>query len=188
MEYIRSGSGPALIEAEVVRLLSHSSSDDQKKYRDGKELEEDLKNDPIEKFSKILISENKITKEEIDKIWKEAAEEVNSVADKAQKMPDPDPAKSDWYVFDDSGTKDKLEYEKSEPSGKKIVMVDAINHALHEEAEANDKIYIFGQDIADKKGGVFTATKGLSQNLVIKEFLILRLQKQVLLVLQLVWL
>ncbi len=162
LEYIRSGSGPALIEAEVVRLLSHSSSDDQKKYRDGKELEEDLKNDPIEKFSKILISENKITKEEIDKIWKEAAEEVNSVADKAQKMPDPDPAKSDWYVFDDSGTKDKLEYEKSEPSGKKIVMVDAINHALHEEAEANDKIYIFGQDIADKKGGVFTATKGLS--------------------------
>ena len=162
LEYIRSGKGPALIEAEVVRLLSHSSSDDQKKYREGKELEEDLKNDPIEKLSKILISEKKITKEEIDKIWKDAAEEVNSVADKAQKMPDPDPAKSDWYVFDDSGTKDKLEYEKSEPSGKKIVMVDAINHALHEEAQANDKIHIFGQDIADKKGGVFTATKGLS--------------------------
>jgi 2-oxoisovalerate dehydrogenase E1 component len=44
IEYIKSGKGPALIEADVVRLESHSSSDDQKKYRDKKELEEDLKN------------------------------------------------------------------------------------------------------------------------------------------------
>ena len=162
VEYIRSGKGPALIEAEVVRLLSHSSSDDQKKYREEKELDEDSKRCPIEKLSKHLIDENKISREEIDEIWKEVTEEVNSAADKAQKMPDPDPSKSDWYIFDHSDTKDKLEYEKSEPAGKKIVLVDAINHALHEEASKNDKLYIFGQDIADKKGGVFTATKGLS--------------------------
>jgi 2-oxoisovalerate dehydrogenase E1 component len=41
-------------------------------------------------------------------------------------------------------------------------MVDAINHAMMEEMERNEKIYIFGQDISDSKGGVFTATKGLS--------------------------
>ena len=41
-------------------------------------------------------------------------------------------------------------------------MVDAINHALREEMERNEKIYIFGEDVADDKGGVFTATKGLS--------------------------
>ncbi len=41
-------------------------------------------------------------------------------------------------------------------------MVDAINHALHEEMNKNDNMYIFGEDIAEKKGGVFTATKGLS--------------------------
>ena len=28
--------------------------------------------------------------------------------------------------------------------------------------EANNKIYVLGEDIADSKGGVFTATKGLS--------------------------
>ena len=41
-------------------------------------------------------------------------------------------------------------------------MVDAINHALKEEMEHNEKMVIYGQDIADPKGGVFTATKGLS--------------------------
>ena len=41
-------------------------------------------------------------------------------------------------------------------------MVDAINHALNEEMDLNPKMIIYGQDIADPKGGVFTATKGLS--------------------------
>jgi len=49
-----------------------------------------------------------------------------------------------------------LEYEKTAPSGKNIVMVDAINHALHEELERNSQIYVFGEDIEDDKGGVFT--------------------------------
>ena len=54
IDYIKSGKGPALIEAEVVRLQSHSSSDDQKKYRKDEELEKDKMNDPIEKFEEIL--------------------------------------------------------------------------------------------------------------------------------------
>ena len=41
-------------------------------------------------------------------------------------------------------------------------MVDAINHALKEEMALNDKMYLFGQDVADRKGGVFTATSGIS--------------------------
>ena len=38
----------------------------------------------------------------------------------------------------------------------------AINHALDEELTSNIKMLVYGQDIADGKGGVFTATKGLS--------------------------
>ena len=53
-------------------------------------------------------------------------------------------------------------------------MVDAINHALHEEMEYNDKMLVYGQDIADPKGGVFTATKGLSKKFG-KKFLLHRL-------------
>jgi len=41
-------------------------------------------------------------------------------------------------------------------------MVDAINHALKEEMERNANMYVFGQDVADGKGGVFTATTGIS--------------------------
>jgi len=162
IEYIKSGAGPAIIEAEVVRLHSHSSSDDHRKYRDKDELEEEIVNDPIEKFVKVLLKENVLAENDYDRIRKEINIEVDEAADRAFQAPDPEPEDAVKHIFDESGLKDKLDYELTEPSGQKIVMVDAINHALHEEMKKNDGMYIFGEDIADKKGGVFTATKGLS--------------------------
>jgi 2-oxoisovalerate dehydrogenase E1 component len=44
-----------------------------------------------------------------------------------------------------------------------VVLVDALNHALDEELAKNDKMVIFGQDVGRGKGGVFTATRGLTE-------------------------
>ena len=162
LEYIRGGKGPALIEAECVRLLSHSSSDDQKKYRPNEEIEEDLNNDPNNLLANKLMTDGILSNDEYKALKQEVKDEVANAADEALREPDPDPNEADKYVFDESGFNQTLEYEKSEPSGDKIVMVDAINHALKEEMRRNDNMYIFGEDIADGKGGVFTATKGLS--------------------------
>ena len=41
-------------------------------------------------------------------------------------------------------------------------MIDAINHALKEEMERNVKMVVYGEDVADPKGGVFNATRGLT--------------------------
>ena len=38
----------------------------------------------------------------------------------------------------------------------------AINHALAEEMARDPKMVVYGQDVEDDKGGVFTATRGLS--------------------------
>jgi 2-oxoisovalerate dehydrogenase E1 component len=162
LEHLKSRKGPVLIEAEVVRLQSHSSSDDQKKYRDKDELEKDLMNCPIQKLSHKMIADGIITQAEFDLMKKEVHDEVEKAADEALKSPDPDIHLADKHIFDESGFKEKLVYEKNQPAGPNIVMVDAINHALHEEMSKNDKMLIFGEDIADGKGGVFTATKGLS--------------------------
>ena len=162
VNYIKEGKGPALIEAEVVRLHSHSSSDDQKKYRDHDELQDDLKKCPIEKLSRSLIHEGMLTEAEYEYLVKETAEEINDAAEEAFIAKDPVSENAAKYVYDESGYREGLEYEKSKSFGKPIVMVDAINHALQEEMERNDKMYIFGEDIADDKGGVFAATKGLS--------------------------
>lgn len=161
-KYARQGKGPVLVEAHVVRLFSHSSSDDQKKYRSQESLEEDLKKDPIELFSKKLIEKGILTELAYDEFKKEIVNHVNEAADYALKQPEPKAENALKYVYDESGKRERLEYEKEGPEGKPMVMVDAINHALREEMERNEKIYVFGQDVADGKGGVFTATKGLS--------------------------
>ena len=161
-KYVRQGRGPSLIEADVVRLFPHSSSDDQRKYRDQVELSEELNKCPINNFIDFLIKKNVLTELAYDELKKEIINHLDEAASWALEQTDPIPTTAKFYLYDESGKKNKLQYEKSNPSGKPIVMVDAVNHALQEEMERNEKIYIFGQDISDSKGGVFTATKGLS--------------------------
>ena len=161
-KYARQGKGPALIQAHVVRLFSHSSSDDQKKYRPMESLNEDLKKDPIEMFAKKLIEKGILTELAYEEFKKEIVNHVNEAAEWALKQTEPAAETALKYVSDESGKKDRLKYKHGNKEGKPVVMVDAINHALREEMERNDKIYVFGEDVADGKGGVFTATKGLS--------------------------
>lgn len=161
-KYARQGKGPVLVEAHVVRLFSHSSSDDQKKYRPEESLKEDLRKDPIELFSSVLMKKEILTELSYKELKKEITNHVNEAADWALKQADPIAETATRFVLDESGKRDRLEYEKITHQGKPVVLVDAINHALREEMERNEKIYLFGEDVADKKGGVFTATKGLS--------------------------
>ena len=161
-KYARQGKGPALIEAHVVRLFSHSSSDDQKKYRPVESIEADLKKDPIENFSRLLIKKGVLTELAYEEFKKEIINHVNESADWALAQEDPKPETALHFLLDNSGRRENLEYEKGRIDGKPVVLVDAINHALKEEMDRNNKIYLFGEDVQDNKGGVFTATKGLS--------------------------
>ncbi len=158
----RLGRGPALVEAHVVRLFSHSSSDDQKKYRPNDSLQEDLKKDPIEILVNVLKKKEILTDLAYAEFKKEISHHVNEAADWALKQEEPKPESAIRYVLDESGKKDRLDYEKGKIEGKSVVLVDAINHALKEEMDRNNKIYVFGEDVSDGKGGVFTSTKGLS--------------------------
>lgn len=159
----RRGDGPTLIHANVVRLLAHSSSDDQRKYRPADELDQELGRDPILLLSNYLIAQKMMTREEVDALRVDVHREIDEAADWAIEQADPDPATSVRYNLSPKGWGD-LTYEADLPKGENVVMVDAINHAMHEEMEHNPKMLIFGEDVADDKGGVFTATKGLSRD------------------------
>ena len=54
---IRQRGGPVLIEAHVVRLDPHSSSDDQKKYRQPEELAAISSKDPVRRAEDYLLKE-----------------------------------------------------------------------------------------------------------------------------------
>jgi 2-oxoisovalerate dehydrogenase E1 component len=144
-----------------VRLLPHSSSDDHRKYRKPEELEQDRANDPILQFVLSCTENGIISAEEFDRIQEEVKETVDKAADWAEEQPDPAAETATDHVFVEYRSQAKPTAPKKE--GERVVMVDAINHALHEEMEKNEKVLVYGEDVADPKGGVFTATKGLTK-------------------------
>lgn len=158
----RRGEGPSVIVADVVRLLSHSSSDDDRKYRPKDEIEKDHARDPLLVMESILLSEKLLSKVEVESIHKEVKKKVDEAADWAETRPMPEISSVTEHIYAPTDSYSSFEFEKTVPSGKPVVMVDAINHALHEEMSRDSKLLIWGEDVEDGKGGVFTATKGLS--------------------------
>ncbi|MEN6510891.1 MAG: dehydrogenase E1 component subunit alpha/beta [Chloroherpetonaceae bacterium] len=163
-EYMRAGKGPTLLRGMVERLLPHSSSDDQRKYRLKEELEEarELK-DPIKNLENYLLKHKIADENKISQIHQDVKKEIDESAEWALSRPNANPSDSTLHVFAPVESRD-LPYSEYVPqdTDHKIVMVDAINHALKEEMRNNPKMLIYGEDVADPKGGVFTATRGLT--------------------------
>jgi len=158
---MRQGGGPALIEADVVRIESHSSSDDQLKYRSPEELEAIRKRDPIVQTERYLLDQKIYSREEIDRIRSEIQSDIDRAADEADAAPQPEVGRITTRIYSDEAPT----FPETAPvyvSNETISMVEAINRGLREEMERNPKILMWGEDIADPKGGVFGVTRGLS--------------------------
>ncbi len=159
----RRSEGPSLILAHTVRLLAHSSSDDQRKYRSEEDLLNDRRNDPLPNLEKHLLENHLITTEEIHRLQDEVLHGIEQAVEDAEREPQQDPANLLRHVYSSESIVTKIDFREAQGDGPRIVMVDAINHALDEELERNPKMIVYGEDVAGDKGGVFTATKGLTK-------------------------
>jgi len=173
---VRSGEGPALVHAHVVRPYSHSLSDDERLYKPAAERDREAERDPIRRTAQLLREHYGVTQEQLDRIDSEAQSEVNGAAEKALAQPQPDPA--DWARFiyseevDPTSPQFSSEPAPGDPSPK--TMVDLLNAALRDEMARDERIVVFGEDVADAshedvlgevrgKGGVFKVTHGLQR-------------------------
>lgn len=96
---IRSGSGPAFIEATTFRYQGHSMADPAK-YRTDKELDEWKEKDPLINFQKHLIGQGFVTELDIEKVSKSVEDELNEAVKFATESPEPDldDIKNDIYA------------------------------------------------------------------------------------------
>ncbi len=84
----RKGDGPTLIESVSMRMHGHSASDDAS-YVPRELLEAWKKQDPIEKFEKLLTSERVLDQKGIDDIVKNIAEEIEKAVKSSEESPHP---------------------------------------------------------------------------------------------------
>ena len=177
VDYARKRKGPALVHAKVIRPYSHSLSDDEVMYRPDSEREADAARDPITTFPKWLVDEGYITEEGIKAIQEEVDAEVLAATDDALAQPQPDGSTVPYAVYspDVDPTSEQFDTEDDPQfSGDPTTMVDLLNACMKDEMRRDERIVMFGEDVADVsreeylgkvkgKGGVFKVTWGLQK-------------------------
>lgn len=156
----RIGEGPTVVVAEVVRLQSHSISDNQAKYRSNEEIEEDKNHDPLRIMAEFMEQEGILSSDEIEELNISLREDIDRDAEWAEAQVDPHPSSFSAHVMKNPSPAEGV--PEPEVTGEAVYMVDSLNHALDEELSRNPEMIVYGQDVAGGKGGVFSVTSGLT--------------------------
>jgi 2-oxoisovalerate dehydrogenase E1 component alpha subunit len=85
----RSGAGPTLLEAKVHRLTSHSSDDDQRRYRSAEDLDAERKQDCLPRFRALLEDLGVLTAGDADAMRTELVAELDEATEYAEAAADP---------------------------------------------------------------------------------------------------
>jgi 2-oxoisovalerate dehydrogenase E1 component len=177
VDYARARKGPALVHAKVIRPYSHSLSDDEVMYRPPTERDADAARDPVTVFPKWLVEQGHATDAEIAKIQEEVDAVVLAATDDALAQPQPgaDTVHYGVYSPDVDPTSEQFDTEDDPQfAGNETTMVDLLNACMKDEMRRDEKIVVFGEDVADVsreqylgqvkgKGGVFKVTWGLQK-------------------------
>jgi len=175
VEYCRERRGPALIHAHVTRPYSHSLSDDEKLYKSADEREEEARRDPLSKLALVLVREGVLDQKQIESLEAEIDNEVREAADQALVAEEPsvDSIRTNVYSPDVDPSSAAFEAQPHLHGAPKT-MVEMVAATLSDEMARDERITIFGEDVADAsrednlkhvkgKGGVFKATAGLQR-------------------------
>ncbi len=158
MHRARNGEGPTVILAELDRLCSHTSSDDHRVYRPQDEIDEMMHRDPILVMSRELMESGELTEEEWEKIKSEINQQVDQEYIAAESEVDPTPEDLMIELMETPGQPVPPPIQ----GGRKLRIVDSLNHIFREGLKSDKDFIMFGEDIEAPKGGVFGLTADLS--------------------------
>ena len=182
IDYVRAGKGSAFVHGHVIRPYSHSLSDDEKLYRPEAERKMEVERDPITRFRRFLLGEGILDEAALHEMELDLTEDVQDAADKAVAAAFPKPGTYLQYLYSPNldPTSSSFQTEPirpplpGKPGGGEKTMADLINACLKDEMKRDQRIVIFGEDVADcsreeylrekqvkGKGGVFKLTAGL---------------------------
>jgi len=174
-EWCRSGGGPALVHAHVIRPYSHSLSDDETQYRPEPERIQEQQRDPVTVIERWLLSSGRANAAQIASIRDEVTATIESATRTAMAAPMPcaETVTANVYSPEVDPTTSRFE-TPAVGDGEDRTMVDLINACLRDEMAHDSKVVVFGEDVADcgiegylhrvkGKGGVFKVTHGLQR-------------------------
>jgi 2-oxoisovalerate dehydrogenase E1 component len=171
--FVRSHSGPALLELHIPRLCGHSSADTQA-YKSAEERQRELARDPLERLRGFLLRKGILSPAQWEELCHRVERDVQAALEEALAHPEPAPETARRHLFFEPDSPQRVGGLLPEgaipsggsstptPQGPRINMVDAIRRTLEHELERNPRMLVFGEDVG-VKGGVHGATLELQR-------------------------
>ena len=91
--------GPVLLEMKVERFMSHTTDDDDRRYRPPEEVEQARLRDPMVSLGSLLLEQGTLTQEQLDGIAAEALAAVDAATDSADSASPPDVSTLHYMVY-----------------------------------------------------------------------------------------
>jgi 2-oxoisovalerate dehydrogenase E1 component len=161
IENIRRDGNPRLVELMTYRWHGHMEGDPEF-YRSSEEKERFKRQDPIVRLENEISDSAAIKGTEIEKIKKEVEKEIGEAVEFAQNSPPPELTQLLKHVYSpDDETLYKGDYALLSEGKelKQASIAQAINEAISEEMERDEKVFLWGEDVT--LGGYFSVTEGL---------------------------
>jgi 2-oxoisovalerate dehydrogenase E1 component len=179
-EYMRSGKGPALVEAEVYRFFHQNGPYPGSAfgYRPKDEEKAWIARDPLVRLATEMTKLGLIDAAGVEAVRTQAQEAMKvAVGELVEQDPEakpgvrrirpelwPDPAFVDVGIRGDASELAPFRKEEEATYAGEVTSVkfiDAVAAVMHRRMEASDRIVVMGEDIHRLKGGTNGATKGL---------------------------
>ena len=181
----REGKGPTLIEALTYRYGPHATADDPSLYRSEDEVLAWREKDPIDRPRRFLEGRGEWDERAGEKVAMEVADAVSAAiaSIEAEPLPTRDDAVrhgfqripghvvEQLHAMQRAHGEEETRFTRDEiwqvgqdelPEGptEALTMAGAINTALHEAMDRDERVIVLGEDVA-VAGGVFRITEGL---------------------------
>jgi 2-oxoisovalerate dehydrogenase E1 component len=156
----RSGEGPTLLEMVTFRMRGHEEASGTK-YVPPELMEKWAKKDPVSRYERRLLRDKLLTKEAMSAFRCELEARVDAAAEFALAQPEEVSTAEHELgdVFAPSPPPPSAPECLPDNPRETLRFVDAIRQSLWQAMEADDRLVLMGQDIAEY-GGVFKVTEG----------------------------
>lgn len=169
---VRASRRPAVLHLKTVRFMGHAGSDAEIAYRARTEILAEFDHDPLMQTALTLIDHDLSSVSELLGHYEDSRQQIMTAAEQLLDTPRldnreavmaplalPDPASIAQSTPTGSNRTDYWGRLLPE-DGKAMTLAQSINTTLADQMVADDRVLVFGQDVA-VKGGVYGVTRGL---------------------------
>ena len=162
-EWVREHRAPAFLHLRTVRLMGHAGSDVESAYRSQSEIAADYDNDPLLGTARALVDSGTCTPDDVLGRYEEKRTEVAALTEEvleSSRLESGAEVMASISQHTPDAIAERVTDVRRRGDSEPLTVAQSINRALSNELAHDERVIVFGEDVA-RKGGVYGVTRGL---------------------------